>query len=74
MDTALSLEGTADEVTFVLGPALVGLLASLLAPWLPLVLAAVMTAVLVSLLLSTPQWRRWVPAWRPAAPWAMPAT
>lgn len=49
VDTALSLEGTADEVTFVLGPALVGLLASLLAPWLPLVLAAVMTAVLVSL-------------------------
>lgn len=49
VDTALSLEGTADEVTFVLGPALVGLLASLLAPWLPLALAAVMTAVLVSL-------------------------
>lgn len=49
VDTALSLEGTADEVTFVLGPALVGLLASLVAPWLPLVLAAAMTAVLVSL-------------------------
>ena len=49
VDTALSLEGTADEVTFVLGPALVGLLASLVAPWLPLVLAAVMTAVLVTL-------------------------
>lgn len=49
VDTALSLEGTADEVTFVLGPALVGLLASLLAPWLPLVLAALMTAVLVTL-------------------------
>jgi len=49
MDTALSLEGTADEVTFVLGPALVGLLASLVAPWLPLVLAAVMTLTLVTM-------------------------
>lgn len=49
VDTALSLEGTADEVTFVLGPALVGLLASLVAPWLPLVLAAVMTLALVTL-------------------------
>ncbi len=49
VDTALSLEGTADEVTFVLGPALVGLLASLVAPWLPLVLAAVMTVSLVTL-------------------------
>lgn len=48
IDTALSLEGTADEVTFVLGPALVGLLASLVAPWLPLLLAAVMTATLVT--------------------------
>jgi MFS family permease len=49
VDTALSLEGTADEITFVLGPALVGLLASLVAPWLPLVLAAVMTLTLVTL-------------------------
>lgn len=49
VDTALSLEGTADEVTFVLGPALVSLLASLVAPWLPLVLAAAMTLVLVTL-------------------------
>ncbi|MHA7269771.1 MFS transporter [Arthrobacter sp. HLT1-20] len=49
VDTALSLEGTADEVTFVLGPALVGLLASLVAPWLPLVLAAAMTVTLVTL-------------------------
>ncbi|MGO4384865.1 MFS transporter [Specibacter sp. RAF43] len=48
-DTALSMEGTADEVTFVLGPALVGLLASLVAPWLPLLLAATMTAVLVTM-------------------------
>ncbi|MFC8038512.1 MFS transporter [Paenarthrobacter sp. NPDC057355] len=47
LDTALSYEGTADEITFVLGPALVGLLASLVAPWLPLALAAVMTITLV---------------------------
>ncbi|MFJ6536383.1 MFS transporter [Paenarthrobacter sp. NPDC091711] len=47
LDTALSYEGTADEVTFVLGPALVGVLASMVAPWLPLALAAVMTITLV---------------------------
>ncbi|WP_326947485.1 MFS transporter [Arthrobacter sp. RIT-PI-e] len=47
LDTALSYESTADETTFVLGPALVGLLAGLIAPWLPLVLAAVLTATLV---------------------------
>ncbi|THJ66234.1 MFS transporter [Arthrobacter echini] len=48
LDTALSYEGTADELTFVLGPALVGLLASLIAPWLPLAVAAVLTITLVS--------------------------
>jgi MFS family permease len=48
LDTALSYEGTADELTFVLGPALVGLLAGLIAPWLPLVLAAALTLTLVS--------------------------
>ena len=47
LDTALSYVSTADEVTFVLGPALVGILASLLAPWLPLALAAAMTITLV---------------------------
>ncbi|MFJ5955103.1 MFS transporter [Paenarthrobacter sp. NPDC092416] len=47
LDTALSYEGTADEITFVLGPALVGVLASLVAPWLPLALAALMTITLV---------------------------
>jgi MFS family permease len=47
LDTALSYEGTADELTFVLGPALVGILASLVAPWLPLALAVVMTITLV---------------------------
>jgi hypothetical protein len=47
LDAALSYESTADEVTFVLGPALVGILASLVAPWLPLALAAAMTITLV---------------------------
>ncbi|MFC0456885.1 MFS transporter [Arthrobacter liuii] len=47
LDTALSFESTADEVTFVLGPALVGILASLVSPWLPLALAAAMTITLV---------------------------
>ncbi|UZX05509.1 MFS transporter [Arthrobacter sp. CDRTa11] len=47
LDTALSYESTADEVTFVLGPALVGILASLLAPWLPLAVAAALTITLV---------------------------
>ena len=47
LDAALSYESTADELTFVLGPALVGVLASLLAPWLPLALAAALTVVLV---------------------------
>lgn len=49
VETALSYESTADELTFVMGPALVGILASLVAPWLPLVLAAAMTLTLVSL-------------------------
>lgn len=47
LDTALSYEGTADELTFVLGPALVGILASVVAPWLPLALAVFMTMTLV---------------------------
>jgi MFS family permease len=47
LDTALSYESTADELTFVLGPALVGILASLLSPWLPLALAAALTITLV---------------------------
>ncbi len=47
LDTALSYESTADELTFVLGPALVGLLASLLAPWTPFVLVAALTITMV---------------------------
>lgn len=47
LETALSYESTVDELTFVMGPALVGVLASLVAPWLPLALAALLTAALV---------------------------
>ncbi|WP_445154010.1 MFS transporter [Arthrobacter sp. Hor0625] len=47
LDTALSYESTADEITFVLGPALVGILASLVSPWLPLALAGALTLTLV---------------------------
>jgi len=47
LNTALSYEGTADELSFVLGPALVGILASSIAPWLPLALAAALTITLV---------------------------
>ncbi len=47
LDTALSYESTADELTFVLGPAFVGLLASLITPWLPLALAALITLTMV---------------------------
>ncbi|MFF2843192.1 MFS transporter [Paenarthrobacter sp. NPDC057981] len=62
LDTALSYEGTADEITFVLGPALVGLLASLVAPWLPLALAAVMTIALVPAFAVHPSQLAVVPA------------
>ena len=48
LDAALSYEGTADEVTFVLGPALVGVLGAALAPWVPLAVAAVLTVTLVT--------------------------
>ncbi|MFE4197664.1 MFS transporter [Paenarthrobacter sp. NPDC056912] len=68
LDTALSYEGTADEVTFVLGPALVGVLASLVAPWLPLALAAAMTITLVPAFAVHPSQDAVVPAPRkPAA-------
>ena len=48
LDTALSYESTADELTFVLGPALFGVLASLVAPWSPFVLAAALTLTMVT--------------------------
>ena len=48
LGTALSYESMADELSFVLGPALVGLLAAAVTPWLPLALAAVLSASMVS--------------------------
>ncbi|WP_323958728.1 MFS transporter [Arthrobacter sp. JZ12] len=66
LDTALSYESTADEATFVLGPALVGLLASLLAPWLPLALAALLTVIFVSAFAMHPTERAVVPLRRRA--------
>ncbi|MDP9883678.1 MFS family permease [Sinomonas atrocyanea] len=47
-DAAFSYESTADELTFVLGPALVGALGAAVAPWLPLALAVLLTAVFVT--------------------------
>ncbi|UVJ38197.1 MFS transporter [Arthrobacter sp. CJ23] len=68
LDTALSYEGTADEITFVLGPALVGALASLVAPWLPLAIAALLTITLVPAFAVHPTQLAVVPARRgPAA-------
>jgi MFS family permease len=48
LDAALSYEGTADEITFVLGPALVGVLGAGIAPWFPLAAAALLTAMFVT--------------------------
>ncbi|UKA48391.1 MFS transporter [Arthrobacter sp. FW305-123] len=73
LDTALSYEGTADEVTFVLGPALVGVLASMVAPWLPLALAAVMTITLVPAFAVHPSQRAVTPAPRKARAGVVPS-
>ncbi|WP_420178385.1 MFS transporter [Paenarthrobacter sp. TA1.8] len=72
LDTALSYEGTADEITFVLGPALVGVLASMVAPWLPLALAAVMTITLVPAFAIHPSQLTVVPAPRKPSAGAVP--
>ncbi len=72
LDTALSYEGTADEITFVLGPALVGVLASMVAPWLPLALAAVMTITLVPAFAIHPSQLAVVPAPRKASAGVVP--
>lgn len=45
LGTAFSYESTVDEMTFVLGPALVGLAASTAVPWAPLALAATLVLV-----------------------------
>ncbi|MCC9196131.1 MFS transporter [Arthrobacter sp. zg-Y820] len=62
LDTAMSFESTADELSFVLGPALVGLLAAAVAPWLPLAIAAVLTLTMVSAFAVHPTVRSVVPA------------
>lgn len=62
LDTAMSYEGTADELSFVLGPALVGLLAAAVAPWLPLAIAAVLTLTMVTAFALHPTVRSVVPA------------
>ncbi len=62
LDTAMSYEGTADELSFVLGPALVGLLAAAVAPWLPLAIAAVLTLSMVAAFAVHPTVRTVVPA------------
>lgn len=68
LDTALSYESTADELTFVLGPALVGVLASLVAPWLPLALAAALTLTLVPAFAVHPTHRSVPRSLRPGKP------
>ncbi len=47
LSTALSYETTADELTFVFGPALVGILASLVSPVLPLIVTALIVITCV---------------------------
>jgi MFS family permease len=67
-DAAFSYESTADELTFVLGPALVGALGAALAPWLPLALAAALTAVFVTAFALHPTANAVHPATRAAHP------
>lgn len=43
----MSYESAADEMVFVFGPFLVGILASFIAPWAPIVIAAVLTLIFV---------------------------
>lgn len=47
-NSTMAYESAADETVFVVGPFLVGLLASVVAPWLPLVAAGVLTIVFVT--------------------------
>lgn len=46
-NATMAYESAADETVFIIGPFVVGLLASLIAPWAPLVGAAVLTVVFV---------------------------
>lgn len=45
---AMSYESAADETAFVIGPVLVGVLASFIAPWAPIAIAAALSIVFVS--------------------------
>lgn len=45
--TVMSYESAVDELSFVIGPVLVGLLITLIAPWAPLALGAMLTATVV---------------------------
>lgn len=47
-NSTMAYESAADETVFIIGPFLVGLLASVVAPWLPLVAAGALTIVFVT--------------------------
>ncbi|WP_291796204.1 MFS transporter [Brevibacterium sp.] len=47
LSATMSYESAADEMVFVFGPFLVGILASALSPWAPLAIAAALSAVFV---------------------------
>ncbi|WP_245701348.1 MFS transporter [Sanguibacter gelidistatuariae] len=47
-NSTMAYESAADETVFIVGPFLVGLLASMVAPWLPLVAAGVLTIMFVT--------------------------
>ncbi len=53
MTTAMSFESTVDELSFVIGPVLVGVLASTLAPAAPLVFSAAAVVVAVGLFIRS---------------------
>lgn len=48
MNSMMSFEAATDEIIFVVGPFIVGILASTIAPWAPLVGASALTIVFVS--------------------------
>ncbi len=47
INSAMAYESTADEITFIFGPVIVGLLASLISPFAPIVMAVVVTLIFV---------------------------
>lgn len=48
LNSTMAYESAADETVFIIGPFIVGLLASMIAPWAPLVGAALFTLVFVT--------------------------